>query len=161
MGGDIHIKISNVLTMNIKILPLNIELDIEAIKKLSIQLGYPNQENLSNRLAMIQKDENYISLVVEYENQIIAYTGFIRFRSWELDGEFIRIQTFVVDENHRGQGIGKLLLNAIENFAKEHQISRVLLNSANHEGRTIAHQFYKNQGYDAKSTGFNKWINLD
>ncbi|RYL27610.1 GNAT family N-acetyltransferase [Acinetobacter piscicola] len=146
--------------MDIKIRSLNISQDIEAIRKLSIQLGYPNQDNLADRLAMIQNDENYITLVAEYNNQVIAYIGFIRFRSWELDGEFIRIQTFVVDEKYRSQGIGKLLLNAVEDFAKQNQISRVLLNSANHEGRLIAHQFYKNQGYDAKSTGFFKVIEL-
>ena len=90
---------------------------------------------------------------VEYDHQVVAYACFIRFRSWELDSEFIRTQVFIVDENYRGQRVGKLLLNTIENFAKEHQISRVVLNNANHDGRKIAHQFYKDQGYDAKSTG--------
>ena len=142
--------------MDIKIRALDINQDIEAIRRLSIQLGYPNQDNLLNRLVMIHKDKNYITLVVEYEHQVIAYTGFIRFQSWELDGEFIKIQVFVVDENYRGKGVGKLLLNAVEKFAKQHQIIRILLNSSNRPEREIAHRFYKSLGFIAKSTGFIK-----
>ena len=73
---------------------------------------------------------------VEYDHQVVAYACFIRFRSWELDSEFIRTQVFIVDENYRGQRVGKLLLNTIENFAKEHQIELEVFQS-NHEGAII------------------------
>lgn len=29
---------------------------------------------------------------IEYDHQVVAYAGFIHFRSWELDSEFIRLK---------------------------------------------------------------------
>ncbi|RZG76254.1 GNAT family N-acetyltransferase [Acinetobacter sp. WCHAc060025] len=145
--------------MNFILRPINLEQDIEDITNLTKQLGYPtNAENLYDRFKIISFDKNYHTLAVEFDHHIIAYTGFIRLKSWEIDGEFIKIQVFVVDENYRSQGIGRLLLNAVENFAKEHQIFRILLNSSNRPEREIAHKFYKDLGFEAKSTGFHKWV---
>ena len=147
--------------MNIIIRPINLEQDIENITNLTTQLGYPTtQQQLFLRLKNLHQDENYHTFVLENEGLVVAYTGFICLHTWEFDGRLIRIQVFVVDENHRGQGIGRLLLNAVENFAKEHQIFRILLNSSNRPERETAHQFYKGLGFEAKSTGFNKWVEL-
>ena len=144
-----------------KIRPILLDQDIQSVTNLTDQLGYPSSQiDLYQRLKNIHQEPNYHTFVVEYSGQVIAYTGFIQLKTWEFEGDFLRIQVFVVDKSFRGQGIGKLLLKAVEDFAKQHQISRILLNSSNREERKVAHQFYKNLGFEAKSTGFNKSIEL-
>ncbi|WP_375293550.1 GNAT family N-acetyltransferase, partial [Escherichia coli] len=37
----------------------------------------------------------------------MGYAGLIQEYTWEFDGGYLRIQAFVVDQAHRGQGVGK------------------------------------------------------
>ena len=49
---------------------------------------------------------------------MIGYAGFIQEYTWEFDGGYLRIQAFVIDQAHRGKGIGKQLKAAIEQISK-------------------------------------------
>ena len=60
----------------------------------------------------------------------------------------VNILGLAVRESHRGTGIGKALMEAAENWAKEIGATGVRLNSG--ADRTNAHAFYRNIGYEAK-----------
>lgn len=60
----------------------------------------------------------------------------------------VNILGLAVRESHRGMGIGKALMEAAENWAKEIGATGVRLNSG--ADRTNAHAFYRNIGYEAK-----------
>lgn len=68
----------------------------------------------------------------------------------------MRIQSFVVDQAHRGQGVGKRLIAAIEELAKQRLLKLIQVNSGNREERLTAHAFYKNLGFDAYSIDFSE-----
>ena len=94
--------------MNFLIRPLQLEQDLYAIHALTTQLGYSTTvENIQQRWQRIHQDANYLTLVVEHEQQVIGYAGLIQKDTWKFEGGYLRIQAFVVDQAHRGQGVGK------------------------------------------------------
>ncbi|MGE7843025.1 GNAT family N-acetyltransferase [Lysinibacillus sp. NPDC093712] len=68
------------------------------------------------------------------------------------------MQAFVVDHHYRRKGIGQKLLEAIEYWAVEQGASVIALNSGHREERNASHQFYRQQGFEGKSTGFIKQL---
>lgn len=87
---------------------MQLEQDLHAIHALTTQLGYSTTvENIQQRWQRIHQDANDLTLVVEHEQQVIGYAGLIQEYTWEFDGGYLRIQAFVVDQAHRGQGGGK------------------------------------------------------
>ena len=52
----------------------------------------------------------------------------------------------VVEEKARGQGVGTVMVERAEDWARQHGARRIALTSALH--RTRAHQFYKDRDYE-------------
>lgn len=145
--------------MTLFVRPLQLSDDLEAIHQLTLQLGYPTSiENIQRRWQHIHQNPLCHTLVIENQHRVIGYTGFIEQYSWEFDDGFIRVQAFVIDEAHRGQGIGKILMNAVEQEAKQRGLKRILLNSGNRAERYPAHAFYLSQGFESYSIGFTKYL---
>jgi GNAT superfamily N-acetyltransferase len=69
-------------------------------------------------------------------------------------GPSCRVTTLVVDEAHRGHGIGHRLVEAAEAVARGAGCSRIEATSALH--RTGAHRFYDGLGYGRTSAHFLK-----
>ncbi|WP_257218904.1 GNAT family N-acetyltransferase [Acinetobacter sp. YH12244] len=97
-------------------------------------------------------------MVIEQDSHVIGYAGFIQEYTWEFDGGYLRIQAFVIDQAHRGKGIGKQLMAVIEQIAKEQGFKMIQLNSGNREERYPAHAFYQGLGFDSYSIGFRKHL---
>jgi GNAT superfamily N-acetyltransferase len=70
------------------------------------------------------------------------------------DRPWCRDTTLVVDEGHRGYGIGRMLVEAAERPAREASCSRIEATSALH--REGAHRFYEGIGYGRTSAHFLK-----
>lgn len=69
-------------------------------------------------------------------------------------GEHIDIDNVVVDENARGQGIGKKLVAWIENWAREQGLSFAVLDS--YTSNIDSHRFYFREGYIIRGFHFTK-----
>ena len=63
-----------------------------------------------------------------------------------------QLENMIVDEDRRGGGIGKALLDACKHEAWEAGSYKVQLQSAN--ARDDAHRFYEREGFVASSQGF-------
>ena len=56
------------------------------------------------------------------------------------------VENVVTDKEHRGQGLGRKIMERAIAFARERDCYKVILESASF--RKEAHQFYKNLGFD-------------
>lgn len=143
-------------TLNIRPIDKN---DPQKLVHLMEQLGYPTTEaDLILRFDTLSKNADYHTLVVESNNQCIGFAGLHRGLFYEATGQYVRIVAFVVDENERRNGVGKALIEAIEEWALTQGINTLVLNSGNRAERAAAHAFYEKMGFQAKSTGFSKKI---
>jgi ribosomal protein S18 acetylase RimI-like enzyme len=59
------------------------------------------------------------------------------------------IENVVTDENHRRQGLGRIVIQMAINYAKNNNCYKVVLLSASH--RTEAHKFYESLSFDGDS----------
>ena len=122
------------------------EKDISRFIELAAQLGYDvSEEQFKDRYQCIKDDDDHGLLVAVDENdEVVGWVHAAVDHSLLVDKRAI-ILGLVVDLNHRKGGIGRDLMNAAENWAKERDCMGVRLNAG--ATRTEAHQFYENLGY--------------
>jgi GNAT superfamily N-acetyltransferase len=76
----------------------------------------------------------------------------------ELYGEckpFMVVEDVIVDQNHRRQGVGSLLMRELERLAITRDCAYIIF--VTEQDRTTAHQFYESLGYNPdKYRGFKK-----
>src|SRR6187455_3736010 len=85
--------------------------DAIGVNTLSKQLGYPLsiEQTLQNIHAVLQS-KDHIAFVAEYENKIVGWIGASQAIMIELMPH-CEINGLVIDQDHRGMGIGKLLID--------------------------------------------------
>lgn len=71
-----------------------------------------------------------------------------------LAGSFLAIEDLIVEETHRGSGIGGKLMDAIHAYGREQGCSYAILVSSGF--RKQAHKFYEKIGYIEEVRGFRK-----
>src|SRR6188768_1658852 len=120
------------------------EKDAEAVNTLSKQLGYPlsNEQTLQNIKAIL-KSKDHAAFVAEYENKIVGWVGAAQAIMIEVM-PYCEINGLVINEHHRGMGIGKLLIDSVKQWAKEKGNDKIGLNC--NVKRTEAHLFYQHLG---------------
>lgn len=120
--------------------------DVEFISELSNQLGYESTiEKIHNRLSeILNNSDNYIYVCMDNENIIGWIHGFYSLRV-ESDS-FVEIGGLVVDENYRRNGIGKILVEKVIEWArfKKSDKIRVRCNAVRKE----THIFYNRIGFN-------------
>jgi GNAT superfamily N-acetyltransferase len=125
--------------------------DAPQLAPLAGQLGYPaTSEQVRARLAEILDDANHIVLVAERNGSGIAgYVELFPFRTLTANAR-VEIGGLVVDEACRSQGIGRLLMERAQDWARAHGYKEVRLRSNVIRGE--AHRFYESLGYRVNKT---------
>ena len=101
---------------------------------------------------------NYKQLAVFEHDICIGLTGFWQaVKLWS--GKYIEIENFIVHENHREKGIGKLMTDYISDLAEKTNCSIVVLDAFVENFK--AHKFYCNQGFVQRGYHFVKTINKE
>jgi GNAT superfamily N-acetyltransferase len=120
--------------------------DCEAMADLAGQLGYEcTGEEVRKRLRDMQDSNQYAVFVAELpERQIAGWIGASLFRSIET-ASCVEINGLVVDNGIRSRGIGKILLSAVEEWARSIGFDVISVHS--NVTRDRAHRFYLNNGY--------------
>ena len=130
--------------------------DAKTIKSLLHQLGYPDFE-VADIIDKIKSHEapSYRLLVVEMENQVVAFISLHWFDLVHWKGKLGRITSFCVDENFRSQGVGHQLLTAGEELFLHEGCVKFEVTS--NSKRKRAHEFYLKEGYIEDSKRFVKY----
>ena len=88
------------------------------------------------------------------EDRIVGFCSLSLKNNFWKAGCIGNVDELVVDENYRGQGIGKKLMNRIEEIAISKHCKQIELDSAFH--RNEAHHFYENIGFKSRAYLFTK-----
>jgi len=125
--------------------------DAEAMASLAEQLGYPcTGTEVRKRLNEMKDPVQYGAFVaVRPQGEIAGWIGAYVFRAVEL-APFVEISGLVVEKTLRSRGIGKALLNAAEDWARNAELPVILVTS--NITRARAHQFYLSNGYELVKT---------
>jgi GNAT superfamily N-acetyltransferase len=119
--------------------------DAEEVNKLSTQLGYPLTvgQTLQNIEAVISS-KDHTAFVAVYENKIVGWIGAAHAIMIEVMPH-CEINGLVIDQNYRGKGIGKLLIERVSQWAKGEGINTLSLHC--NVNRIEARQFYGHIGF--------------
>lgn len=133
--------------------------DVEIIAALMTDLSYPTTlAEMRARMGPIFVHPDYKTILAVYNDEIVGMAGLVKGNYYEKNGKYLRVLAFVVKETARNLGIGKILINACEEYAIEKGLNTVIINSGNRDDRKVAHVFYQKMGYEIKSSGFVKQI---
>lgn len=112
------------------------------------QLGYPTSEKLlAARFVKFMDNLGYGVAVACVNHQVVGLVAWSKSELFILDKTRFHIEGLVVDEHYRGIGIGKQLMDFVENIAREVKPSRVDLTSGLRRAKNGSHEFYKSLGY--------------
>ena len=133
--------------------------DADAIAQLTAQLGYEVAlAAVSARLSRILPREDQRLLVAELDGRLVGWLHAIISEYVEAEACVV-IGGLVVDRGHRRMGIGSLLMEQAEQWAKERGCPIVRLRSSS--VRTAAHRFYEELGYTNIKTQYSFVKSLD
>jgi len=124
--------------------------DVPRIVELAAQLGYTL--NAAHAQAVLAATAERELLVATERNDVVGWIALSRDAS--LLGEAdVWIEGLVVDQVHRGHGIGAKLLQAAHTWARERNCMRIRVRS--NVIREGAHRFYEREGYRRFKTQHN------
>ena len=131
--------------------------DFEAVFRLLRQL-WPDRDLDTSALRKVYdrgiKAKSQLYLCATDGENVLGFASLtIKNNLWQA-GNLGNIDELVVDEKHRGCGLGTQLLNEIVAQARQQGCARVELDSAFH--RTKAHQFYERRGFENRGYLFSK-----
>lgn len=125
--------------------------DAVEVAALCTQLGYPaTPAEVAHRLSLLDGRDDSAAFVAEDADERVA--GWIQVAGRVLleAAPYAEIGGLIVDERVHGQGIGRMLLETAEAWARRRGYDEVRLRS--HIAREGAHAFYSRLGYEPIGT---------
>jgi N-acetylglutamate synthase-like GNAT family acetyltransferase len=121
--------------------------DAIPIQILLEQLGYTlTLEQVSDRIAAFNREHQRL-VVAEKDNALVGCIGFGCYEHLVFPGRCCNIDTLIIEQNHRGMGIGTVLVQHAENYARENKCVTVELVTPNHRKDSGTHKFYQGLGF--------------
>ena len=119
------------------------------------QLGYPSEPGLiSEKISALSTSKADYVWIARSGGKVVGLLAFHLTPLLHAPGYLGRITTLVVDENFRGNGVGRRLVETAEEWAWGRDCTRIELTSGDQRSR--AHQFYQALGYGVESKRFIK-----
>lgn len=121
--------------------------DAGPVAALLTELGYPGNQaaGVRRRLALWADEAAGRALIAERDGQVLGVVAVTAIPYLEQEGRWGRIVALVVSSACRGQGVGRLLVQAAEDAARE--LGCVAMEVTSARSRTESHPFYQNLGY--------------
>ena len=141
--------------MNIIFRELKID-DLEEVDKL-YKLCFDIDTNIEDmKKSFLNLDNSHTkSYILVLDNRIIGHIKCDIINNIFNDCmPYMYLSEICTHPDYRGMGYGKLLLNKIEEIAKEKCCSYIFLNSS--KKRVIAHKLYKSLGYEERDSSIYK-----
>ncbi len=135
--------------------------DVPALLRLYAQLGDPGQvpdQTLAREaLEAISVQPGMHLLVAELAGAVVGTVTLVVVPNLtHFAKPWAQVENMVVDEELRGRGLGRALLDRCIGLATEAGCYKVQLQSANQ--RLEAHQFYQGFGFQPSSVGFRLYL---
>jgi len=135
------------------------ELDLPELAGLYTELMHEEirPEMLADNFTHYQSLPEYLILGIDYEGELVgSILGII---CHDLMGAFMVVENVIVGSKFRRHGLGRLLMEAVEEIAWERGCYYIMLVSG--EQRREAHQLYGTLGYQIDPVrGFRKKLDL-
>jgi len=129
--------------------------DASAIAALVTQLGYPTAPaEMEQRLRRLLVQPEYTIVVAELAGEIAGLAAAYLGHALEFDSAYGQLTGLVVDERWRGRGLGRLLMERMEDALRDRGATIFVLTSGYR--RAEAHKFYEHIGYRATGVRFAK-----
>ena len=104
----------------------------------------------------MKKDSRYCIFIAEKDGKIIGFVSTVEALAINLPNGYIKVNALAVLPEFRHCGIGKMLMERVEQLAGEHDISLIGIPSGFQ--RTKAHAFYEHLGYHKSSFWLSKRV---
>jgi GNAT superfamily N-acetyltransferase len=131
--------------------------DADDVAALLTQLGYPCEAaEAAERIAIVQGNDCQALVVARSRGAVCGLLSLDFMYYLPLGTTTCRVTALVVDDDARGQGIGRLLLRDAERRARQGGAARLEVTSAGH--RTEAHAFYRACGFSEGAVRFVKLL---
>ncbi len=119
--------------------------DAERVAALSGQLGYPcSPQEMEERLRRLERAEGHAVFVAERSGEVVGWVD-VHVSSTVTTPTQADVGGLVVEEACRGGGVGRVLMQRAEQWAREHECRVIRLRS--NVIRADAHAFYARLGY--------------
>ena len=124
--------------------------DAPRVAELSGTLGYPaNAEEMARRLESILAHEAHAVFVAEATGEVVGWTHGSERQMLESDPR-CEILGLVVGGGQRGKGVGRQLVQAVEDWARTRGLAQIFVRS--NVVRPESHPFYERIGYERYKT---------
>lgn len=129
--------------------------DADAIAGLLEQLGYPTESrDVPGRLERLAADPRIAVLLAERDARVVGLATVHVLSVVNRRRDVALLTALVVEESARGSGVGRSLVNAVEDFARRANCER--LSVTTQENRRDAHAFYDRVGLKHTGRRFGK-----
>jgi GNAT superfamily N-acetyltransferase len=129
--------------------------DAPDARLLLLELGYEMSANdLAAKYADLDRLVDDRVLIARSEGRAVGLGALHVIPVMHVPGSLGRITVLVVSESARGQGVGRLLVQMLEDAARKAGCTRMEVTSGDH--RPGAHEFYQRLGYEVNERRFVK-----
>jgi len=120
--------------------------DAAALAVLLGELGYPaDATQAASRLARVATNPQAVALVAARGDTVCGLATVHAHHALNRDEAAVQLTLLVVASDARGTGVGRCLVAAAEDWARQRGATRLAVTTAVH--RTGAHAFYERLGY--------------
>ena len=125
-----------------------------AVARLLEQLGYPAApHDVAARLERLEIVGDRV-VVADLDGEVVGLAHLQVTPTIEYDRPAAKIGALVVDESHRGEGVGRRLVDALEAEARARGCCLLFLTTS--VRRADAHEFYRRVGLEETGKRFTK-----
>lgn len=130
--------------------------DAEEIARLLAQLGYPTASSaVAARLERLAVVGDRV-LVADLDGRAVGLAHLQVTPALERERPAAEIGALVVEEAQRGRGVGRALVQAVEDEARLRGCELLFLTSS--EGREDAHAFYEHVGFEPTGRRYSRTL---